>query len=174
MLAIRSLPDPILRRRAEKINRIDEGILKLIEAMKDTLANNPRKGIGLAAPQVGQSLRLILAKDGREEGATTFVLVNPQIIRYSKEMETAWEGCLSIPDPKNGLLYCQVNRPVRVVVTALNPKGEKVTIKAAELFARVLQHEIDHLEGILITDKAIGHTLTEQEYDRLTDSITNN
>lgn len=162
MLTIRSLPDPILRRKAEKINKIDEKILHLIEEMKDTLENNPRKGIGLAAPQVGQSRRLILAKDGREKEARTFVLVNPEIASVSLETEDAYEGCLSLPDT-----YCLVNRHKKVVVKALNPAGRKITIKAADLFARVLQHEIDHIEGVLITDKKMGKTLTEEEFNKL-------
>ena len=163
MLKIVTVPDPVLRKKALPITKIDEKIRQLMAELQDTLENNPRKGIGLSAPQVSQSLRLVLAKDGREQGARTYVLINPEIASQSTEKEDAYEGCLSIPDT-----YCLITRHKKVVVKALNGEGKKVTIKAADLFARVLQHEIDHLNGLLITDKALGKVLNEAEFDKLT------
>lgn len=167
MLEILTVPDPVLRKKAKEVTKIDAQAKKIIEEMLETLQNNPRGGIGLAAPQVGHSLRIILVKDGRDEGSATFVLVNPEIIKTSKEKESAYEGCLSIPN-----LYAQVERHLRLVVRAQNKNGKKVSIKASNLLARVLEHEIDHLDGILITDKMIGPPLTQSQYDRLIDQST--
>ena len=167
MLEIVTIPDPILRKKAKSITKFDDSLRRLIQEMLETLENNRRKGVGLAAPQVGRDDQLIIVKNGRGEKSSTYALINPEIASISVEKEDAYEGCLSIPDT-----FCLVSRYKKVVVKALNPKGEKITIKASDLFARVLQHEIDHLEGILITDKAIGQNLTEAAYDKLLDSTT--
>lgn len=165
MLNIVTIPNPVLRKRARNIDKIDQDIKDLINDMVETLQKNPRGGIGLAAPQVAESVRVIVVKDGREKNSKTYSLINPTITSSSKELEQAYEGCLSIPNT-----YCLVERNVKVVVKALNASGKKVTVKASDLFARVLQHEVDHLEGVLIIDKAIGKNLTEEEFDKLTDA----
>lgn len=162
MLKILTVPDPILRQKAKKVAKIDPSVQKLIEEMIETLKNNPRKGVGLAAPQVGTSWRIILAKEGRAESSAIFPLINPEIVKRSKETELEFEGCLSIPD-----IFGKIERSARVVVKGQNRFGKNITLKAAHLFARILQHEIDHLNGILITDKIVGKTLTEKEYDQL-------
>jgi len=167
MLKIVTVPDPILRKTAEKINKVDEEVKNLIAQMRETLEKNPRGGIGLAAPQVGRRQRIIITKDGREPESITYALVNPEITKTSTDRAKAYEGCLSIPDT-----YCLVERPEKVVVKALNQNGKKITIKASDLLARVLQHEIDHLNGILITDKSIGNILTEKEYNKLINSMS--
>lgn len=163
-MKIVTVPNPVLRKKAENVERIDNKILKIVSEMVKTLEKNPRKGVGLAAPQVGLSLRIILAKDGRTEKSVIHTLIDPEIIKKSDEVEVDYEGCLSLPDT-----YAQVERSVKVVVKALNKNGQRITLKASDLFARVLQHEVDHLEGILITDKAVGEILTEDEYKQLAD-----
>lgn len=162
MFQIITVPKTVLRQKAKKVENIDENILKIIKGMEETLENDPRKGIGLAAPQVGISLRIILAKDGRGQNSSTHVLINPEVFKMSPENIVDYEGCLSIPDT-----YVQVERSSKVMVKARNRAGEKITLKASDLFARVLQHEIDHTNGILITDKAVGETLTEEKYNQL-------
>lgn len=164
MFQILTVPEKVLRQKAKTIGRVDNSILKIIEEMEETLEKDPRKGIGLAAPQVGISLRIILAKDGRSQNSLTHALINPEIIKISREKVVDYEGCLSIPDT-----WIQVERASKVVVKALNLTGKKITLKASNLFARVLQHEIDHTNGILITDKGLGESLTEMEHLKLTE-----
>lgn len=165
MLKIVTVPHPVLRKKAKAITKIDDRIRQIIQEMTETLENNPRQGVGLAAPQVNQSLRIILAKSGREEDSIIHILINPEIVSTSEQKEDSFEGCLSIPNT-----YCLVTRHKKIVVKALNPRGAKITVRCAGLFARILQHEIDHLEGILITDKAVGEILTEEKYNKLLDS----
>lgn len=167
MLNIVAVPNPVLSKKSQEVKKIDGEIKKLVEEMVDTLENNPRKGVGLAAPQVGKSLRIIIAKSGRGGQASTHALINPQIIKWSSQKELDWEGCLSVPDT-----YGRVERAQKVVVRALNKSGKKVTLKASGLFARVLQHEIDHLDGILITQKFVGQVLTEAKYNKMVDAQT--
>lgn len=167
MLKIVTVPNPFLRQKAKGVEKIDNKILKIANEMLETLEKNPRRGVGLAAPQVGLSLRIILAKDGQRENSVVHALINPEIIKKSAEVEIDYEGCLSLPDT-----YAQVERSIKVVVKALNKNGQKVTLKASDLFARVLQHEIDHLDGILITDISVGKILTEEEYNKLIESQT--
>lgn len=167
MLKIITVPDPILHRTAEKVDKIDAEVKNLIAQMRETLEKNRRGGIGLAAPQVGRGQRIIIVKDGWEKVSTAYALINPEIAKISVNKTEAYEGCLSIPNT-----YCLVERPAKVVVKALNQNGKKITLKASDLLARVLQHEIDHLNGILITDKSIGNILTEEEYNKLIDSLS--
>lgn len=168
MLNIVTVPNPVLKQRAKEVAKIDAKTVKIVDEMLATLEDNPRKGIGLAAPQVGLSIRIIIVKSGRKnDGAVTYALVNPEIIKKSPETEMEFEGCLSIPDT-----YGQVERSTKVVVKALNKGGKKITLRASNLFARVLQHEIDHLDGILMTDKIVGKIITEAEYDKMIESQT--
>lgn len=162
MLEIVTVPNPILRQKAKIVEKVDDKILKIVGEMVETLEQNPRKGIGLAAPQVNLSLRIILARKGRVENAPVQALINPEIVKRSEAVEIDFEGCLSLPNT-----YARVERSIKIVVKALNKNGQKITLKASDLFARVLQHEVDHLDGILITDKALGKTLTELEYSKL-------
>jgi peptide deformylase len=136
--------NPILRQKAQEVKEITAKIRQLILNMNETLeANN---GLGLAASQVGQSLRIILAKPEPDKKA--LVLINPEIKKTSRKKEIMIEGCLSLPDEA-----VAVERAKKIAVAGSDINGKKVKIKAEGLFARVLQHEIDHLEGILITDK---------------------
>lgn len=135
-------PDPILRKVAEKIkDPMDPTIQKLIKEMLETLKN--ANGVGLAAPQVGQSMRLCVIDVDDE----IYVLINPQITAKSKSKYISEEGCLSIP----GEFYL-IERYDEVKVRYLNQEGKQVKIKARGLLARAMQHEIDHLDGILFID----------------------
>ncbi len=136
--------DDVLREIAREVPKITSNIVKLLINMRDTMYAN--KGVGLAAPQVGVSKRIIVV----DAGDGLIELINPVICEASGE-ETDSEGCLSVPE-----LMGDVSRPAKVVVKGLDRNGRELEINAAGFLARVLQHEIDHLEGILFTDKAIN------------------
>lgn len=134
--------DPVLRRIAHPVKEVNDNIKKLLDNMAETLYH--AKGVGLAAPQVGISKRVIVVDIG--EGL--FKLVNPEIVASSGIQDGA-EGCLSLPD-----VVGNVKRSERVTVKALDENGDEVTIEATGYLARAFQHEIDHLNGIIFTDKA--------------------
>jgi len=145
--SIITIPNKILRQKAEKIpaDEIKNGdFLNLMQEMTKLMLTHD--GIGLAAPQVGQSIRLIVINTA----GGALPLFNPRIIKKSWRKEIEEEGCLSVPKT-----WGDVKRHYKITVTALDTKGEKITFEAKGLFARVLQHEIDHLDGILFIDKAI-------------------
>jgi peptide deformylase len=135
--------DPILRKRSKEVREINEEILTLLDDMLDTMEDY--NGIGLAAPQVGVLKRIIVVKIAEEGEAIQ--LINPKIIK-EKGQEKDVEGCLSIPG-----VYGEVTRAKEVVVEGLDREGKKRKFMASGLLARVFQHEIDHLNGILFTDK---------------------
>ncbi|MCJ7487362.1 MAG: peptide deformylase [Candidatus Aminicenantes bacterium] len=137
---------PTLIKKAEPVERIDKDIVRLAGDMVETVHAAP--GIGLAAPQVGVSQRLIvvdLSVGARKDDL--IVLVNPEIVRKEGEV-TCEEGCLSVPDIRE-----KVARPYRVTVSGLDLEGQPVEVDAEDLLARVLCHEIDHLDGILFVEK---------------------
>ncbi|TDT50949.1 peptide deformylase [Fonticella tunisiensis] len=136
---------PALKAVSEPVKRIDEEVLKLVQDLKDTLYSTDN-GIGLAAPQIAVNKRVIFI-DLRDETGP-IVLINPQIVKSSGKQESE-EGCLSYPG-----YYGFVERPSKVVVRGLNEKGQVVEYRASELLARALCHEIDHLDGIMFTDRA--------------------
>lgn len=142
---IRYLGDPVLRQEAEPVATIDDGTRSLVADMMETMYD--ADGVGLAAPQVGVSVRVIVV-DTREPEMRPFALVNPEVAETSAEIEKAEEGCLSIPG-----LHEIVERPALCVVTGLSPDGEPVRIEADGLLARVLQHEVDHVNGVLFIDR---------------------
>lgn len=142
---IELLGAPVLRERAREVQEIDEELRLLIADMFETMYD--AEGVGLAAPQVGVGKR-VLVIDVREEGQERFALVNPQLTEASKQREKGEEGCLSIPGVSAG-----VERPARVVVEGLNEDGRPVRVEADGLLARALQHEIDHLDGVLFIDR---------------------
>jgi len=148
ILPILTEPNPILRKRAEEvaydlIPNVQELIVDMLETMKSA------KGIGIAAPQVGKSLRIIIVNT--DEKPT--VLINPVITRFSWRKSIDEEGCLSVPG-KFGL----VKRAKSIRVEAQDENGEPFEFKASDLLARVIQHEIDHLDGVLFIDKIIKYT----------------
>ena len=145
-------PDPILREKAKRIKSFDANLRKLAEDMFETMRANT--GVGLAAPQIGQSIRLLVAElePDKESGERGFkvALCNPEIVKASEEMASDFEGCLSIPG-----WIGEVPRHVSVVVKAQTTEGKEMRIKANDYYARVLQHEIDHLNGVLFTDRVV-------------------
>lgn len=154
---IRIIGDELLKKKSREITQIDEKIVQLLDDMLETL-HQTGDGIGLAAPQVGVLKRaIVIDLSQEEEGVGPYKLINPVIVK-SKGEQVCREGCLSIPG-KLG----DVTRPKEVVVEALNEKGEKITIKAKDLLAVVLCHEIDHLDGVLFTDRATELFDAEEE-----------
>jgi peptide deformylase len=142
ILEIKEYGDPVLREKALPVEEVTPEILNLIKDMTETMYT--ASGLGLAASQVGVPKRIILV-DGEEDGL--IVLINPMIIKSEGEI-VAEEGCLSVPD-----LYSQVKRALKVTVKALNQNGDPIEITKEDLTARALQHEIDHLDGILFIDR---------------------
>lgn len=146
-IPIRTLPDPLLRQKAKKISGVDPSIRRLIANMVETM--HDANGVGLAAPQIGVSLRLVVIRMP-EEGANNIVLVNPEIVKKSGEREIE-ERCLSIPGYAG-----TVKRSCSVTVKARNENWKEVRIKGEDLLAQALEHEIDHLDGILYIDRLEG------------------
>ena len=154
VLPIAQLPDPVLRRKAHKITQVNKDLQTLIDDMIETLRAAP--GVGLAAPQVSQSIRLIVVEYGEEdeegnlvEPKKLYVMLNPEIASASDEKEMGIEACLSIPG-----LAGEVERHSAIVVKGLNRFGKATRVKATGWLARIFQHEIDHLDGVLFTDRA--------------------
>jgi len=150
MRQIRFVGDPVLRQRAHKVNRFDADLATLVQDMAETMRHS--NGVGLAAPQVGITARVIVVEtplDEDEPGSgRLYAVINPRIARASKEMVDGLEGCLSIPG-----YVGEVTRHAAVTVKGQDLKGRKVRIKARGFVARVFQHEIDHLHGVLYIDK---------------------
>ncbi|MBU1255874.1 peptide deformylase [Patescibacteria group bacterium] len=135
----------ILRQKAEKVKEITPQIKKVILDMIETIKSN-ENSVGLAAPQINQSLQIIVFK--LESEKDPIALINPKIKKASWRKETMNESCLSLPD-----FYTPVKRSKKITVQGLNINNELIKIKAEGFLARVIQHEIDHLNGILICDK---------------------
>lgn len=159
ILDIVSVPDPILRRKARKVTDFGKDFQMLVTNMIETMRDAP--GVGLAAPQVAVSQRLVVIEYAEDEDdeieekvdspaapKKLYVLVNPEIVEKSDEMVLGIEGCLSVPD-----LVGEVDRHERITVKALNRHGQPIKVKAEGWLARIFQHEIDHLEGIIYTDR---------------------
>ena len=141
-----TLPDPKLRFVSQRIARIDEPLTKLMNDMIETMHDAP--GIGLAAIQIAEPIRLLVVDVARkEEPPQPQVFVNPEILWSSDERSTYEEGCLSIPE-----YYAEVERPASVRVRGLDREGQALEVLAEGLLATVLQHEIDHLDGVLFID----------------------
>lgn len=132
---------PVLRAKTQPVKRVTKEVLALVKDLEDTVAK--ADGLGLAAPQIGESTRVCVARFG---GRMT-PLIDPVITWRSEETDVAEEGCLSLPG-----LWRDVVRPVAIVLTYLNARGEEQERKLSGIDARVVQHEVDHLEGVLITD----------------------
>lgn len=143
ILPIRAAPDPVLRQKAKRVRTIDGSIQKLIGDMIETLHSEPGR-VGLAAPQIGVSLRVIVIDLPEQED---IILVNPQIVKMTGEQPVT-EGCLSIPG-----YFGHLKRGESITVKGRDRNGKEVRIKATELLAQALQHEIDHLNGVLYIDR---------------------
>lgn len=133
----------MLRQKSLPVNKIDAGIRNLIKEM--IVLTKQNEGIGLAAIQTGNPLRIVVC----EVNDKVYSLINPEIVKTSSETSVLDEGCLSLPN-----IFGEVERPEKIVVKGTTAEGKKIKFKAFGLLARVLQHEIDHLDGILFTDKA--------------------
>lgn len=153
MLKIITLGDPILSKQAAVVPEFDRKIVDLVNAMIEAMHHG--KGIGLAGPQVGELKRLFVV---HVEGDGARVFINPQIIRTSQEQVSYEEGCLSIPG-----IYADVVRSSEVTVQAWNEEGRPFTLDAEGLLARVILHEYDHLNGVVLFDH-----LEEKKRQRLT------
>lgn len=147
VLEIMKYPEAVLVKPAEPVETIDDEVRRLIDDMVETMYAAP--GIGLAAPQVGVSRRIITVDAAaKEKSATLIVLINPEIKDAEGEVESE-EGCLSLPDFKT-----TIRRAGKVRVEGMNARGGKISVTAEGLLAVALQHEIDHLNGTLILDRA--------------------
>ena len=151
ILEIKNYPDPVLKRRvSEEVKEITSEIKELASDMTETMKS--REGVGIAAPQVGELKRLIVVQTDGFDGLTTrkepVVFVNPEIITKSKEQEIMEEGCLCLPG-----LFLKIKRAKEAEIEALDINGNKIRMKIKGFPARIFQHDIDHLDGILIIDK---------------------
>jgi peptide deformylase len=144
MSFIRRYGDPVLKSRATPVDRFDDSLRNQVSRMGGIMGD--ALGVGLAAPQLGMSQRLLVYRVGQE--APLIALANPEIEWSSEDDETLEEGCLSIPG-----IQVDVERPVHVRVRALDENGEERVVEASGLEARVIQHEIDHLDGVLILER---------------------
>jgi peptide deformylase len=151
-----TLPDPVLRRKARPVTTFDKDLQTLIDDMVDTMRDAP--GVGLAAPQVGVSQRLIVIEyveppededEEKEVKPRLYVMANPEIVKTSEEKVLGVEGCLSIPG-----LVGEVDRYAMVQVKGLNRRGQPMKVKAEGWLARIFQHEIDHINGVVFPDRA--------------------
>jgi len=162
-----TLPDPVLKRKAHTVTTFDKDLYTLLDDMVETMRDAP--GVGLAAPQIGLSERIIVveyyAKEEDEEiedaPKKVWAMINPEIVKASDEMLMGAEGCLSIPG-----LVGEVERHVEVQVKALNKHGKPMKVKAKGWLARIFQHEIDHLNGVLFTERATRVWRPQQEVEQ--------
>jgi len=158
---ILQLPDPVLRQISTSVEKIDDEIRKLIKDMFETMYDAP--GVGLAAIQIGVAKRVVTIDATRgDEEKDPMVFINPEIISASEEKDSKEEGCLSISE-----YYEEVERPSEVKVRFMDEKGKIKEIEADGLLARALQHEIDHLNGVLFIDH-----LSKLKRDRVTKKFT--
>ena len=141
-LEIKSFGDPVLKTRAAPVREFDESLQRLTEEMLATMRE--REGVGLAANQVGRLRRVLVAAVEDEE----YTIVNPKIEDSSEETEVGAEGCLSIPG-----IQVEVERPTAVTISGQDPAGKPIRLEASGLLARIFQHEVDHLNGVLILDR---------------------
>ena len=155
---VRRYPDPVLRKVADKVTDISAELCKLSEDMVETM--RAARGIGLAANQIGVSVRIISLEVELEKEAPPLILLNPEIVEVASE-ETAEEGCLSLPG-----FYETVKRARQVLVKAITLEGKEFSLECEGLLARAFQHEIDHLNGVLLVDhlSPVKRQLFRKEY----------
>lgn len=163
-----TLPDPVLRRKARSVTTFDKKLQTLIDDMIETMREAP--GVGLAAPQIGLSERLIVveyyeneeAEEAEDEAKKkVWVMLNPEIVKASEEKVLGVEGCLSVPN-----LVGEVERHEAIQVKGLNRRGQPMRVKASGWLARIFQHEIDHVNGVVFTDRAARVWLPETEEEK--------
>lgn len=143
-MKIVTYPNQILEKKTKKVkDPLDPEIKKFVKNMVETMQKND--GAGLAAPQVGKSLRICTVQND----GNVYVLINPQITTYSRDKETIEEGCLSFPGK-----FIPVKRSRKIKVRYIDENGNKIKLKAEDLLARIIQHETDHLDGIVFIERA--------------------
>jgi len=151
ILEIKTFPDPVLRVKGKQVKNFDKEFQTLVDNMVETMRDAP--GVGLAAPQVGESLQLVVVEFGDEEDESVpkklYVVANPEIIKPSEETIIDVEACLSVPG-----LAGEVERHESIIVKAQNRHGQPYKVNAKGWLARIFQHEIDHLNGVLYIDRA--------------------
>jgi len=154
LLEIITLPHPTLRRKAHKVTEFGPELQTVVDDMVETMRQSP--GVGLAAPQVNVPLRIIVVEYGSDESdedeeapKKLYTVINPEITRPSPETVLGTEGCLSVPG-----IVGEVERIEALTVKGLSRRGQPITIKAKGWLARIFQHEIDHLDGIIFVDRA--------------------
>lgn len=156
------VPHPTLRKKSVKVSDFGPDLQQLIEDMIETLHEN--SGAGLAAPQVNVAQRVILVEFGTEENEeippTLYVTINPRVTRFSQKIVIGAEGCLSIPG-----LMGEVERADEIVVEGQDRFGEPLKMRLQGWIARIFQHEIDHLNGILYTDRSTSVWETDEDYN---------
>ena len=158
-LSIHYLGDRVLRQPAKRVAKVDNALRDLVRKMLQTMYSED--GIGLAAPQVGVNTQLLVVDADPEAAANQpLVLINPKVISYSKELATGQEGCLSIPG-----VYLDVVRPAAIEVSYKDESGRPRKLKADDLLARVIQHEMDHLDGVMFVDRVENAISLNQELD---------
>lgn len=171
-----TIPDPVLNKKTQKVGEITDEIRKTAQDLIDTVkvAEDP-EGAGLAATQIGVSKRMCVVRNFFEDPldenkirSDDIVLINPKITHFSAEKDIDWEGCLSVPD-----VYGKVERASKIKVTAKDIDGNIIKIKAEGFFARTIQHEVDHLDGILFTTHIKGEILSQQEFDEMINEQNN-
>jgi peptide deformylase len=159
-LALHYLGDRVLRQPAKRVSKVDQEIRQLIKEMLQTMYSED--GIGLAAPQVAVNKQVIVVDTDPEDATNPpVVLINPKITRHSKELCTGQEGCLSIPG-----VYLDVVRPAAIEVSFKDENGRPQKIMASELLARVIQHEMDHLQGVMFVDRVENGLALTQELQK--------
>ncbi len=156
-LSIHYLGDRVLRQPAKRIAKVDDSLRELVRQMLQTMYSED--GIGLAAPQVGMNKQLLVVDaDPENSAAPPLVLINPKIVSYSDELVTGQEGCLSIPG-----VYLDVVRPTAIEVSFKDEAGKPRKLKVDDLVARVIQHEMDHLSGVMFVDRVENAIALNQE-----------
>jgi peptide deformylase len=153
---VRQYPDPVLRMKANEVADFDESVTSLVERM--TMLMEEARGVGLAAPQLGVLRRVLVYRTGEEDPVVA--LVNPRVVTTGEETEISEEGCLSLGA---ATVVVEVERPTAITVEASSPEGEALRVEAEGLQARVIQHELDHLDGVLTIDR----TTPEQRKEAL-------
>ncbi len=165
-----TIPNEVLNTKSEKIRTIDQSVKDLAQDLLDTLnvAKDP-EGAGIAANQIGVAKKVCVVRNFFDDPSNRngyshedYVLINPKIVSTSKETEIEYEGCLSVPDT-----YGEVERFSKIKVDAQDLAGNGIRIKAGGYFARTIQHEIDHLNGILFTQRIVGKAISEKELEDL-------
>ena len=162
-----TLPEPVLKRKARAVTKFDKDLQTLLEDMVETMRDAP--GVGLAAPQIGLSERIIVVEyyqreedeENEEAPKKVWAMINPEIVKSSEETLLGVEGCLSIPG-----LVGEVERHAAVQVRGLNRHGKPMKVKAEGWLARIFQHEIDHLNGVLFTERATRVWRPSQEVEQ--------